>query len=134
MVLLPVHCPKCQETNVIKYGKSKEGKQRFLCHSRNDECSTFILNYTNRTRLPSVKKQMVEMSLNDSGVRDICRVLKVSSRTVIKHIKRQAPYLKQVNISLLNPVNLQAVEVGIFRVKSDGELTEAEAELDEFCR
>jgi hypothetical protein len=51
-----------------------------------------------------------------------------------KYIKRQAPYLKQVNISLLNPVNLQAVEVGIFRVKSDGELTEAEAELDEFCR
>jgi len=76
---------------------------------------------------------MVEMSLNDSGVRDICRVLKVNSRTVIKHIKRQAPYLKQVNISLLNPVNPQAVEVGIFCVKSDRELTEAEAELDEFC-
>ena len=45
MFLLPVDCPKCPETDVIKHGKSAEGKQRFLCQSGNDERSIFILNY-----------------------------------------------------------------------------------------
>ncbi len=122
MVLLPIHCPKCQGTHVIKNGKSAEGKQRFLCQSGNDECSTFILDYTYKGRLPAIKQQMVEMSLNGSGIRDICRVLRVSSRTVIKQIKRQAPHLKQVNISLLNQINPEAVEVEVLRLKDDGEL------------
>ncbi len=65
---------------------------------------------------------MVEMSLNGSGIRDICRVLRVSSRTVIKQIKRQAPHLKQVNVSLLNQINPEAVEVEVLRLKDDGEL------------
>ncbi len=80
MVLFSVSCPKCQGTDVIKYGKSAEGKQRFLCKSGNDECSTFILEYTYQGRLPAIKQQMIEMSLNGSPIRDICRVLRVSSR------------------------------------------------------
>jgi transposase-like protein len=100
MVLFSVSCPKCQGTDVIKYGKSAEGKQRFLCKSGNDECSTFILEYTYQGRLPAIKQQMIEMSLNGSPIRDICRVLRVSSRTVIQQIKRQAPHLKPVNVSL----------------------------------
>jgi transposase-like protein len=31
MVLEPVECPVCGGTNVIKHGKSGEGKQRYLC-------------------------------------------------------------------------------------------------------
>ncbi len=131
MVLLPVHCPKCQGTHVIKNGKSAEGKQRFLCHSGKDECSTFILDYTYKGRLPAIKQQMVEMSLNGSGIRDICRVLRVSSRTVREQIKRQAPHLKQVNVSLLNQIAPEPVEVEILRLKPDAELTKTEAELDE---
>lgn len=103
----------------------------FLCQSGNDECSSFILDYTYLGRLPAVKQQMVEMSLNGSGIRDICRVLRVSTRTVIKQIKRQAPKLKQVNISLLNQIAPEAVEVEILRVKADGDLSPAEAEVDE---
>jgi hypothetical protein len=33
MVLEPVECPVCGGINVIKHGKSGEGKQRYLCHS-----------------------------------------------------------------------------------------------------
>jgi transposase-like protein len=34
MVLEPVECPVCGGTNVIKHGKSGEGKQRYLCQDQ----------------------------------------------------------------------------------------------------
>ncbi|NER83285.1 MAG: IS1 family transposase, partial [Leptolyngbya sp. SIO1D8] len=39
-------CPHCHTTDVVKNGKSGEGKQRYRC--RNVECSraSFILDYT----------------------------------------------------------------------------------------
>lgn len=37
MVLEPIQCPACQCTNVVKHGKSTEGKQRYKC--RNTDCS-----------------------------------------------------------------------------------------------
>ncbi|MBD3887675.1 hypothetical protein IFO70_39835 [Phormidium tenue FACHB-886] len=39
-------------------------------------------------RLASVKEQIVEMTLNGSGVRGIARVLQVSTRTVIAEFKK----------------------------------------------
>lgn len=57
-----------------------------------------------------------------------CRVLRVSSRTFIKQIKRQSPHLKQVNKSQISP---EAIKVEIKRVKADGDLTPSEAEIDE---
>ena len=48
MVLEPIQCPACQCTNVVKHGKSTEGKQRYKC--RNTDCSrsTFIKQYCYR--------------------------------------------------------------------------------------
>jgi transposase-like protein len=37
-----------------------------------------------------VKRQIVEMTLNGSGVRDIARVLQVGPNTVIKELKKTA--------------------------------------------
>ena len=63
-------------------------KQRYLC--RNGECprSTSILDYTNQGYKPEVKRKIVDMSVNGSGVRDTARVLNISTSTVIKEIKR----------------------------------------------
>ena len=44
---------------------------------------TFILNLSYPGRTASVKQQIVDMTLNGSGVRDIARVLHISTRTVI---------------------------------------------------
>ncbi|MGD1907591.1 MAG: IS1 family transposase [Leptolyngbyaceae cyanobacterium] len=46
MVLEPICCPTCHSPEVIKNGKSNEGKQRYRC--RNADCSraSFILDYT----------------------------------------------------------------------------------------
>jgi transposase-like protein len=40
-------------------------------------------------RLPEVKEQIIEMSINGSGVRDIARVLKISPTTVIEELKKK---------------------------------------------
>jgi transposase-like protein len=40
-------------------------------------------------QLPQIKEQIIEMSLNGSGIRDIARVLKISPTTVIEEIKKR---------------------------------------------
>ena len=88
-VWLPVQCPHCQSDDVVKFGKSSVGKQRYRC--QNTECSymTFSLNLSHPGRTRQVKEQIVEMSLNGSGIRDIARVLHVSPSTVIRELKKK---------------------------------------------
>lgn len=87
-VLIAVTCPDCHSKDVVKHGKSPEGKQRYCC--RNNEClrRTFLLDYSYEGYKRSVKKKIVDMSVNGSGVRDTARVLKVSTSTVIKELKK----------------------------------------------
>jgi hypothetical protein len=42
-----------------------------------------------RGRESCMKEQIIEMSLNGSGIRDIARVLKISPTTVIEEIKKR---------------------------------------------
>jgi len=88
MVLEPICCPNCQSSEVIKNGKSNEGKQRYRC--RNSDCAraSFILDYTYRGYLPEVKQQISDMAMNGSGIRDTARVLKISPTTVIEELKK----------------------------------------------
>ena len=86
-VWLAVRCPDCLSTDIVKRGKTRQGKQRYQC--RNSECvrCTFILEYTYQGRIKEKKEQMVEMSLNGGGIRDIARVLKPTFRTSVCNIK-----------------------------------------------
>ncbi len=89
MALIPVVCPYCRtDQDIVKNGKTAQGKQRFLCRSQNCQGRTFMLNPSYPGRIPAVKAQIVEMSLNGSGIRDIARVLQVSTRTVIGELKK----------------------------------------------
>ena len=88
-VLIPVKCIHCFSTDVIKHGKSAEGKQRYRCLNGACPYTTFILEYSYPGRLKDVKQKIVEMTLNGSGIRDIARVLNVSSATVIKELKKR---------------------------------------------
>jgi len=47
-----------------------------------------VLDQTYPGRTRQVKQQIVEMTLNGSGVRDIARVLHVSPTTVIQELKK----------------------------------------------
>ncbi len=87
-VWLAVHCPHCQSIDVKKHGTSSNGKRRYRCLNRDCSHVTFSqsIDYPGRRR--EVKQQIVEMTLNGSGVRDISRVLLVSTATVIQELKK----------------------------------------------
>ena len=80
-------------------------------------------------RLPAVKQQIVDMTLNGSGVRDIVRVLGVSSATVIDVLKKKEPAVKQVNERLLKYLDPAQLDV-IIRQVEDAEMDE----MSDFCR
>lgn len=87
-VWLPVTCPNCYSTDISTHGKSAEGKKRYRCH--NPECPhcTFILDNSHPGRSRKVKQQIIELSLNGSGIRDIARVLGVSTSTIMRELKK----------------------------------------------
>lgn len=87
-VLIAVCCPHCQSEEVMRHGKSSNGKQRFRCLNAECPYQTFSLDLAYPGRKREVKQQIVEMTLNGSGVRDIARVLQVSTATVINELKK----------------------------------------------
>ncbi len=89
MVLIPVHCPHCDSDQVVKRGKTSNGKQRYLCQNQACAHQTFLLDYDHRARLPEVKRQIVDMALNSSGIRDTARVLGISKDTVMSELKKR---------------------------------------------
>jgi transposase-like protein len=83
-----VRCPHCQSEAVVKYGKTSNGKERFRCQQTSQCGRTFLGSYAYPGCLPTVKQQIVEMTLNGSGIRDITRVLQVGPNTVLKELKK----------------------------------------------
>jgi insertion element IS1 protein InsB len=88
MVTIPVQCPHCHSTEVIKAGKQSNGAQRYQC--QNGQCARriFLLQYQDRGRVPEIRSQVVDMAINGSGVRDTARVLRISPTTVIAILKK----------------------------------------------
>ena len=89
MVLVPIRCPHCDSDQVVKRGKTSTGKQRYLC--QNEACShrTFLRDYSYRACLPEVKRQIIDMAINGSGIRDTGRVLGIGKDTVVRTLKKK---------------------------------------------
>ena len=83
-----IKCPHCQSEVVVKYGKASNGKERFRCQQRSECGRTFVRSYAYPGCLPTVKQQIVDMTLKGSGIRDIARVLHVGSNTVLRELKK----------------------------------------------
>jgi len=83
MILQLLHCPNCQGTDIVRHGKTRQGKQRYRCREQRCAGRTFLLDYSYPGQSPAVKQQIVEMALNASGIRDTARVLHVSTNTVL---------------------------------------------------
>jgi len=88
MVYVPVHCPHFHSQEVIKAGKQANGPQRY--QRQNGQCKRriFLLQYQDRGRVPEVRRQVVDMALNGSGIRDTARVLRISPTTVIAVLRK----------------------------------------------
>jgi transposase-like protein len=88
MVSVPVRCPYCHSTEVLKAGTQANETQRYQC--QNEQCARriFLLQYQYRGRVREVRRHVVDMALNGSGVRDTARVLRISLTTVIAVLKK----------------------------------------------
>ena len=87
-VLVTVRCPHCQSSEVVRHGKSSNGKERFRCLEAECPYQTFSLNLAYPGRNREAKQQITEITLNGSGVRDIARVLHISTSTGIQKLKK----------------------------------------------
>jgi transposase-like protein len=89
MIMQVLHCPDCQGTDIIRHGKTRQGKQRYRCQETVCDGRTFLLDYSYAGHLVGVKQQIIDMAMNASGIRDTARVLHVSPTTVIKELKEK---------------------------------------------
>jgi insertion element IS1 protein InsB len=122
MPFIAVRCPHCHSEQIVKRGKTRIGTQRYLCQNTACAKGSFLLDYRNRGCVPEVKHQIIDMSLNASGVRDTARVLQVSTDTVLSELKRKEATLESVNTALLHTLNPDEIAGAIERA--------GEAEMD----
>jgi len=86
-------CPECGSNQITKSGRTEQGTQRFRCQNTGCPTKTFLLDYRYKAYMPGVKRQVVEMAINGSGIRDTGRVLGINKNTVISTLKKSKPYL-----------------------------------------
>ena len=81
-------CPACGSNEITKSGCTEQGTQRYRC--KNEDCTTktFLLDYRYNAYKPGVKRQVVDMASNGSGIRESSRVLSISKNTVISTLKK----------------------------------------------
>src|SRR5262249_19592447 len=91
MTTISVQCPRCGGAEVIKAGKQPNGAQRYRCQKAECNRTIFQLDYSDKGRLPETKRQIVNMALNGSGVRDTARVLGIRTGTVMTALKKKGP-------------------------------------------
>jgi insertion element IS1 protein InsB len=82
-----VACPRCSSLNIKKSGITEQQKQRYRCK----DCERqFITDYTYQAYKPEVRSLVLPMTMNGSGIRDISRVLSISTNTVLKLLRQAA--------------------------------------------
>ena len=91
MVLHVLHCPHCHGTAMVRHGTTRQGKQRYRCRTCPDRGRTFLLTSAYAGQSPDVTRQIVDMALHASDMRDTARVLHVSPTTVSKELKKRHP-------------------------------------------
>jgi insertion element IS1 protein InsB len=78
--------------SIVKNGKTAHRKQRYLCK---DCRRQFIRNYTNLGCIGAVRDLVVPLTINGAGIRDIERVLFLSSNTILKTLRESATRLDE---------------------------------------
>jgi transposase-like protein len=95
MAVIQVYCPTCSGDNVVKYGMSEQGKQRYYCKNLTCDKKIFLLDYHKKAWVPGVKEKIINMAMNGSGIRDTSRVLGVHRDTVMSTLKKSASARKR---------------------------------------
>src|SRR6266404_7884143 len=123
MTFISVRCPYCHSDQIVFRGTTRRGTQRYLCQNTACPSQSFLLEYSYQGRLPEVKQQIIDMSLNASGMRDTARVLRISTDTVLRALRKKEAALASVHTALLRTVNPEELIVDMQQA--------GEAEVDE---
>ena len=75
-----------------------------------------LLRDSEKGRLPEVKRKIIEMAVNGSGIRDTARVLDISTATVINELKKKEPELQSVNQAILDIHSPEQIVVDIIKI------------------
>jgi transposase-like protein len=90
MIIQMRYCPYCQDTDIVRHGRSPEGKQRYRCREcREGRGHTFLLDDSYVRQSPEMKQKIVDMAMYASGIRDTARVLHVSPTTALRELKKR---------------------------------------------
>jgi transposase-like protein len=78
-------CTHCGSDDLVKNGHRKDGTQRWHCN----KCKKYFqYEFHYNACKPGVKEQIIELTMNSSGVRDISRTLLINKNTVIAVLKK----------------------------------------------
>jgi transposase-like protein len=88
MSLTEVRCPHCGSEKVYKNGRNKTGKQVYKCNNPECKCRNFVENYTYNGCKPEVRRQVLKMAVDCTGVRATGRILGISKDTVTAILKK----------------------------------------------
>ncbi len=102
-----IACPRCSSRNIKKNGTTANRKQKYQCK---DCRRQFITTYTYRGWMPVLRNLIVPMTMNSSGIRDIARVLSMSTQTVLKTIREQAAQVAEPRV----PPRIKDLEIDEF--------------------
>lgn len=94
----PTWCCRCvgEIKNMIKYGKTKSGVQRYICK----QCrKTRVENYTYQAYKSDMDKNIIQFTKEGLGIRSTARLLKISTTTLLKRIVSIARNIHQPIIS-----------------------------------
>lgn len=98
MTLNTTWCCRCvgEIKNMIKYGKTKSGNQRYICRL----CKrTRVENYSYQAYKTDVDKSIIQLTKEGLGIRSTARILKISTTTLLKRIVVIA---KTINRPIIN--------------------------------
>src|SRR5215471_7330296 len=84
MICPGLHYPHCQGTDSVRHDQTRQGKQWYRSRERRWAGRAFLLNDVYAGQSPDVKRQIVEMAMNASGIRETARVFHVTPNIVIK--------------------------------------------------
>lgn len=85
MASIVTSCIRCVDTKTtkVKNGKTKSGKQRYICKS----CKkTQVESYAYKAYDSNINRQIITLTKEGLGIRSTARVLGISATTLLKRI------------------------------------------------
>ncbi len=85
MVIQILPCRHCQSQNVIRHGKDKSARQRYLCH---DCRRTFREKPMSRTCSAEYQATVLAAYQERASMRGVCRLFRIGRNTLSEWLKK----------------------------------------------